>query len=103
MVKIFMRYKKSNTVCAYASKQDHLIECNFKTCWMSEHKTYLLRKYYNWKSIQAHIGKEGDGQYRGHGGYNFSQKNEAILNFCMAFDIAIASTQFEKKRRRRPI
>lgn len=61
MVKIFMRYKKSNTVSAYASQQDHLIECNFKTCWMSEHKTYLLRKYYNWKSIQAHIGKEGDG------------------------------------------
>ena len=46
------------------------------------------------------MGKTSGGYERVHGGYRFEEKNaagEAILEFAMAYDLAIANTYFIKR------
>ena len=50
--------------------------------------------------LNGHVGKANRGYERVHGGYGFGERNEmgdAILDFAVGYDLAIANTFFKKR------
>ncbi|XP_050524774.1 craniofacial development protein 2-like [Daktulosphaira vitifoliae] len=50
--------------------------------------------------MNGHVGNEWKGNERVHGGYGFSENNEAgerILDFAVSYDLAVVSTYFRKR------
>jgi len=51
--------------------------------------------------FNGHIGRRGDGYETVHGGFGFSKRNSgemSILDFAVAYDLAIVNSYFKKKK-----
>eukprot|EP00262_Sarcandra_glabra_P012088 TRINITY_DN3039_c0_g2_i3.p1 TRINITY_DN3039_c0_g2~~TRINITY_DN3039_c0_g2_i3.p1 ORF type:complete len:402 (+),score=55.32 TRINITY_DN3039_c0_g2_i3:275-1480(+) len=103
MVKIILDKEILNIISAYAP-QVGLRENVKQEFWQSMDE--LVQGIPNSESIviggdfNGHVGKMRNGYERIHGGYGFGERNEmggAILDFAVAFDLAIANTFFKKK------
>ena len=102
-IKLVLEKEIINIISAYAP-QIGLDETTKKQFW--ENMDGLVQgipeseRIFIGGDLNGHVGKTSGGYERVHGGYGFGERNaagEAILEFAMAYDLAIANTYFIKR------
>ena len=102
-IKLVLEKEIINIISAYAP-QIGLDETTKKQFW--ENMDALVQgipeseRIFIGGDLNGHVGKTSGGYERVHGGYGFGERNavgEAILEFAMAYDLAIANTYFIKR------